>query len=155
MAMSEIDLVVDVRQSPDTGELIVSKQKLAFNGEAHLVGSPVESRVGLVAGEQGQPVFDRTRIVFHRRALPLFDTLSEADRLAVVRAVAPLLGVEADQWLSAGAQPLEDGRSTFLVRAGEDMGVVVTPTEDRGVEVVDIVRESALEQFDGPGEDSE
>ena len=35
--MKEIDLVVDVRQSPDTAELIVLKQKVAFSGEASLV----------------------------------------------------------------------------------------------------------------------
>jgi len=28
--MNEIDVVVDLRQSPDTAELIVSKQKLAL-----------------------------------------------------------------------------------------------------------------------------
>ncbi len=269
--MSEIDFVVDVRQSPDTPELIVSKQKVAFSGDARLVGSLVESRVGLVArkakvsivsfaeaeqgfvvvarvenvgavpfeitrvafehrykqpqqvgggavvaedrewpldlfpidqartgplqpgeergyylpqilydnvastcvslppdqlwvavysgteevgrigGEHVQLFFERASVVFHRRAVPFFDTLPEADRLAVIRAVAPLRNVKRDQWPSAGAVPLDGTPLAFLVRAGEDLGVVVQPTEDKKVEVADIVREGALEQFEASG----
>jgi len=272
--MNEIDVVVDVRQSPDTAELIVSKQKVAFSGDAHLVGSPVESRVGFMTrkakvsvfefaergygfvvaarvknvgtvpfeitsvvfehkykqpqeirlgtviaqdlggsinflpkdqsktgplqpgeerayylpqsmfegvallgiglppdqfylaaysgteevgrlgGEYILPFFDRVHIVFHRRAVPIFDTLPEADRLAIIRAVAPLRGIERDRWPSAGAQPLEGTPLAFVVRVGEDLGVVVTQTEHKKVEVLDIVRESVLEQVVTPGEGS-
>ncbi len=272
--MNEIDLVVDVRQSPDTAELIVSKQKVAFSGEARFVGSPVESRVGLTTrkakidvfefaeagygivvaarvknvgtvpfevtravfeheyqqsqavrigsvvaqdiggsvdlmprrrdrsgpfqpGEEREyylpqemydgiallalslpadrywfaaysgteqigrlggayigPFFDRVNIVFHRRATPIFHTLPEADRLAIVRAVAPLRSVERDRWDSAGAEPLEGIPQLFVVRATDDLGVVVTQTEDKKVEVVDIVRDSVLEQVGTPGEGS-
>ena len=264
--MNEIDVVVDVRQSPDTAELIVSKQKVAFSGEARTIGSPVETRIGLtsrkakvsvfavaepvdgfviaarvknvgavpfaidrvvfehqyrqvqtvhvgsmvaqqptasvalgpqhpekegllqpgeasdyylphclydgvaltvvslpptqfwiavysekeevgrVAGKNLQPFFDRTGIKFHRRAMPLFGTLPESDRLSVIKAAAPLRGREKEQWPSAGAEPLDDAPHIFVVRAGEDLGVLVTPTEDRGVEIVDIVHPSALEQ---------
>src|SRR5439155_14468021 len=97
-------------------------------------------------GEHIQPFFDRAQIVFHRRAVPIFDTLPEADRLAVIKAVAPLRGMERDQWPSAGAQPLDGVPLAFVVRAGEDLGVVVAQTEDRSVEVADIVRESVLDQ---------
>jgi hypothetical protein len=270
--MNEIDIVVDVRQSPDTAELIVSKQKLAFSGEASLVGSPVESRVGLMtrkakvdvfafaeagygfvvaarvknvgtvpfdvtrvvfeheytqpqerriggvvahemggtfdllprhrdrkgalqpgeereyylpqelydaigllalslpgdrfwfaaysgtervgqlAGEYIQPFFDRIHIGFHRRALPIFHTLPESDRIAVIKAVAPLRALEPSRWPSAGAEPLGSEFIAFVVRATDDLAVVVTQTEERKVEVVDIVRESALDQADTPGE---
>jgi hypothetical protein len=270
--MSEIDIVVDVRQSPDTAELIVSKQKVAFSGEARLVGSPVESRVGLMTrkakvsvfafaeagygfvvaarvknvsavpfevtrvvlkyeykqpqearvgavvvqevggsveflprhpdrkgplqpgeereyhlpqqmydgtalmalslpadrfwlaaycgteevgrlgGEHVRPFFDRVDIVFHRRARPIFDTLPEADRLAIIKAVGPLRRAERDRWSAAGAEPLEGTPLAYVVRASDDLGVVVTQTEDKKVEVLDIVRQSVLEQADTPGE---
>jgi hypothetical protein len=273
--MNQIDVVVDVRQSPDTAELIVSKQKVAFSGEAHLVGSPVESRIGLITrkaqvsvfefaeagygfvvgatvknigtvpfeitrvgfehkyeqpqevrhdtivvqdlggsvnflprnparkgplqpgeerefylpqdlydgvallcfslraeqfwiaafsgteevgragGESIRPFFDRVPVVFHRRAVPLFGTLPEEDRLAVIRAVAPPRGVETDRWPSLGAEPLEGVPLTFVVRAGEELGVLVTRTEDNKVEVVDIFRESALDQVDTSDEGSQ
>jgi hypothetical protein len=267
--MNEIDVVVDVRQSPDTSELIVLKQKVAF-GDASLIGAPVETRVGLmlhkaqlevfqfaewgpgcclavtvknvgtvpfevervafehrydqpqdfplrsgivaqelgggmdllpkdrekkgplqpgeardyflpagmfdgvallgtslrpdqywiaaysgrdevgrVGGEHVWPFLHRSGIVVHRRAAPRFGTLPDADRLAVIRAVAPLRGAQPDQWPAAGAKPLEWAPSNFVVRAGEDLSVVVTQAPGKGVEIVDIVRPSALEQFDG------
>jgi hypothetical protein len=166
--MNEIDVVVDVRQSPDTAELIVLKQKVAFSGESSLVGGPVETRVGLLTrtsqtkngSEEGahtgavhsDPAPDQTGIVLHRRAMPFFDTLAESDRLAVIKAVAPLRGMEIDQWPSAGAQPIEGTPFTFVVRAGDDLGVIVSRTDDKRVEIADIVRLSALDQFDTSGE---
>lgn len=270
--MNEIDVVVDVRPSPDSAELIVSKQKLAFSGEAHLVGSPVESRVGLLArkakiqvfafaelgygyvvavriknvgtvpfgitrvvfeykykevqevrfgstqaqevggsidlaprvqdtlrpaqpgeereyflpqefydgialqvlglpadrywfavysgteqigrlgGEWIRPFFDRVNIVFHRRAIPIFDTLPEKDRLAVVQAVAPLRTISQEQWPSAGAEPIDGEPNTFVIRASNELGVVVTLTDDNKIQVTDIVRESLLEQIGQPAE---
>ena len=90
--MNEFDIVVDVRQSPDTSELIILKQKVAFSGETSLVGGPVESRVGLtaarVSGDTIRPVLDRFGVEISRRAAPLFDTLPEADRVAVIAAAA-------------------------------------------------------------------
>jgi hypothetical protein len=272
--MNEINFVVDVRPSLDAAEIIVSKQKVAFSGEARLIGSPVESRVvlltrkakvsvfafanrehgfvvaarvknvgsvpfeitrvvfehkykqpqevrlgtlvahecggsvdffpkdqsqkgplqpgeereyylpqsmydgvallgvslpsdqfwlaaysgteevGRLGGERVQPFFDRVPIVFHRRAVPIFDTLPETDRLALIRTVARLRGIERDRWPSAGAQPLEGTPFAFVVRVGEDLGVIVSQTEDKKVEVGDIIRESVLDQFVTPGEGS-
>src|SRR6185437_15709008 len=63
--------------------------------------------LGRVAGEHLQPYLGRTGITFHRRAMPLFDTLPAVDRFAVLKAAASLRGRERDQWPSAGAQPLE------------------------------------------------
>jgi hypothetical protein len=72
--MNQIDVVVDVRPSPDTAERIVSKQKLAISGEVHLVGSPVESRISLItregqvsAGESAEAERDQAHTAFHRR----------------------------------------------------------------------------------------
>lgn len=45
--MSEIEVVVDVRQSPDSLDLIVVKQKFATTGELHATGVPVESKLGM------------------------------------------------------------------------------------------------------------
>ncbi|HEY8504412.1 MAG TPA: hypothetical protein VIL46_07495, partial [Gemmataceae bacterium] len=48
--MKELEVVLDVRQSPDTPELIVVKQKVsAEGGELRLVGEPTEARVDLFA----------------------------------------------------------------------------------------------------------
>jgi hypothetical protein len=259
--MSEIEVVVDVRRSADTGELIVSKQKVAFSGEARLIGAPVEARVGLVTRKARLSVFafaepgsasviaawvenvspvaveitrvafgpqqeqappgqadavsgrasgegfprssgngskgwleraevreyhlrqisprwaamppsrfwvaaysggeevgrvvvasrglflDRSGITFHRLAMPRFDTLLEWERLEVLRAVAPLRGMDRDQWLAAGAQPLEGDDHTFVVWTSGDLGAIVIQTEEKGVELRDVVRESSLEQF--------
>jgi hypothetical protein len=108
--------------------------------------------VGRVGGEHVRLFLDRAQVVVHRRAAPLFGTLPDADRLAVIRAVAPLRGVERDRWPTAGAMPLDGAPLAYVVRVGEDLGVIITQTEDKGVEVVDIVRKSALEQFDRSGE---
>ncbi len=266
--MNQIDVVVDVRQSLDTAELIVSKQRLTFNGEASLVGPPVETRVGFVTrkaqvtvfgfaemgtglilaarvknigtvtfpidrvafehqfeqpqdfplksgivtyeigggvdliprnetrkgpfqsgeereyyfppmmfdgvvllaaslapsrfwiaaycgteqvgklgGEYVLPYLNRSGIEINRQALPLFDTMPEAGRLAVIKAVAALRGLERDQWSTKGAQPLEGIPHAFVLRASEDSSVIVTQTEHKGVEIVDIVRRAILDQF--------
>lgn len=47
--MNEIDVVVEVRQSPDSGELIVVKQKYLATGDIRPAGSPVETRIELMA----------------------------------------------------------------------------------------------------------
>jgi hypothetical protein len=98
--------------------------------------------------KRGWRMSDVLRVAFHRRARPVFDSLPEGERNAVVRAVAPLWGQERDQWASAGAQPLQGVPLAFVVRAGDELRVIVTQTEEKGVEVVDIVRPSALDQFD-------
>jgi hypothetical protein len=98
--------------------------------------------------KRGWRMSDELRVVFHRRARPVFDTLPEGDRNAILRAVGPLRGRERDQWPSAGARPLQDVPLAFVVRAGDELDVIVTQTEDKGVEVVDIIRLSALKQFD-------
>jgi hypothetical protein len=98
--------------------------------------------------KRGWRMSDELRVVFHRRARPVFDTLPDADRNAILRAVAPLRGTERDQWPSAGARPLQGVPLAFVVRAGDELDAIVTQTEDKGVEVVDIIRPSALEQFD-------
>jgi len=102
--------------------------------------------------KRGWRMSDELRVVFHRRARPVFDTLPEGDRSAILRAVAPLWGRERDQWPSAGARPLQDVPLAFVVRAGDELDVIVTQTEDKGVEVVDIIRPSALKQFDTTNE---
>jgi hypothetical protein len=98
--------------------------------------------------KRGWRMSDELRVVFHRRARPVFDTLPEDDRNALLRSVGPLRGRERDQWPSAGARLLQGVPLAFVVRAGDDLAVIVTPTEDKGVEVVDIIRPSALKQFD-------
>jgi len=97
--------------------------------------------------KRGWRMSDELRVVFHRRARPVFDTLPEGDRNAILRAVAPLRGRERDQWPSAGARPLQGVPLAFVVRGGDELDVIVTQTEDKGVEVVDIIRPSALKQF--------
>jgi hypothetical protein len=103
--------------------------------------------------KRGWRMSDELRVVFHRRARPVFDTLPEGDRNAILRAVAPLRGRERDQWPSAGARPLRGLPLDFVVRAGDELDVIVTQTEDKGVEVVDIIRPSALNQFDTTDEE--
>jgi hypothetical protein len=104
--------------------------------------------------KRGWRMSDELRVVFHRRARPVFDTLPEADRNAILRAVAPLRGSERDQWPSAGARPLQGVPLAFVVHAGDELDVIVTQTQDKGVEVVDIIRPSALKQFDTTAEGS-
>lgn len=265
--MKELDVVVDVRPSEDADGLIVMKQKVAFSGDADLVGSPVETRVrftarkaqvsflgymdsdrrisfganvknvgiapfvvsrvalvyaseqpedqptkggavrkgtggvdllparyakpgpllageardyylptemfdeaaliltglspsqyrvatfcgdeevGRLGGEQIRPYLANAKIRFHRRAQPQFDTLPEASRLAVVKAVASLRGIEPQEWPSVGATPLEQAPDTFVVEPGEDLVVLVSPAKDKGVEISDIVQKGGLDQF--------
>jgi hypothetical protein len=46
--MSEIEVVVDVKESPEAGGLIVVKRKLVATGDLHMSGSPVETTLGLM-----------------------------------------------------------------------------------------------------------
>jgi hypothetical protein len=268
--MNEIEVVVDVRQSPDSPELIVLKQKLVTTGDLHPSGPPVETRLGLtnrkaelsvfefadqrggyvlaahvknvgttpfnidkvvfecqfeeppdvrtasgvqakeigrgfelvprdralegaqlpgdsrdyflpqevydgvallgtslppgqywiaaysgreelgrVSGEYIRPFFQRsTGIVLHRRAQPVFDTLPERDRLAVVRAVVRLRGVDQEYWPSDTVHEFKDVPHVYVVRVTPELHVLVTQTEHKGVEISDIVRRATLDQFD-------
>ncbi len=104
--------------------------------------------------KRGWRMSEEFRVVFRRRARPVFDTLPESERNAILRAVAPLWGRERDQWASSGARPLQGVPRAFVVRAGDELDVIVTQTEDKGVEVMDIIRPSALTQFETTDEGS-
>jgi hypothetical protein len=266
--MSEIEVVVDVRQSPDTAELIIVKQKLVSTGELQPTGPPVEMRLGLtnrkaqlfvftlanpqnrhalavkvknvsvvpfeidrvavecqfedvldigmapgikgkhiashfdlvpldsakkgvvqpgemrdyflppemldraallcqslnpgqywvaaqsgghevgrLRGEWVRPYFDLAGVVIHRRALPLFETLSHADRLALVGTVALLRRLERESWTSESVQPVEGLPNVYTVQVTPELRALVTQTENQRIEVVDIVREATLDQF--------
>jgi hypothetical protein len=107
--------------------------------------------VGRATGETVQPNFKGVLIVFHRRAMPIFDTLPEEDQLAIHRAMLPLLRLESDLWPSVGAQLLEGPRPYFFVRVNEDLGVIVRKTDNKKLEVGDIVRKSMLDHVLTPG----
>jgi hypothetical protein len=109
----------------------------------------LETRTGEVftLTKLGWRMSDQLSVAFHRRASPVFDTLPAADRNAILRAVAPLRGIARDQWPSAGARPLRGVSQAFVVHVGEDLDVIVAQTEDKGVEIEDIIRPSALKQF--------
>ncbi len=149
--MNEIEVVVDVRQSPDSAALIVSKQKLVTTGEFHPSGPPVETRLDLrnrTARLPGPEAVESTGIRIHRRAQPMFDTLPEPERCAVVQAIGPLRGVDPGRWPPDRVRPLKEVPDVYLVHVSPELSALVVPAENRGVEVVDIVRRSALEQFD-------
>jgi hypothetical protein len=98
--------------------------------------------------EPGPPGCNGTGVVIHRRAQPLFDTLAEVDRVAVLAAVDPLCRLDCERWASEDVQPLEGIPHAYAVRATPDLSVIISPTENKGVEIVDIVREAVLDQFD-------
>jgi hypothetical protein len=103
--------------------------------------------VGKVTGKLIRPYLAEPGIAIHRRAQPVFDTMPESDRLALVMAVAPLRVIDPERWPPRLVQRLKNIPTVFSVRVGPDLRVLVTRTEHNGVEVVDIVRKSALEQF--------
>jgi hypothetical protein len=146
--VSEIEVVVDGRQNPDTAELIVVKQKLVSTGELHPSGPPTERHLGPPPRNGPEPERNGVGVLIHRRAQPLFDTLVEAERAAVLAAVDLLRRLDRDRWASEDVQSLEGIPNTYAVRATPDLSVIVSPTENSGVEIVDIVREAALDQFD-------
>jgi hypothetical protein len=267
--MNEIEVVVDVRQSPDTAELIVVKQKLVSAAELQPSGPPVEMRLGLMTrkaevsafgffdrhvgralaarvknvgmvpfevdrvalvcefeeppdgntrsgipykeigqaldfilrdpNKQGplQPgesreyylppelfdgvtllcrglapsrywlaafsgpdevgrlggawvapfVSDSSGVLIHRRAQPLFDTLPERERRALISAVAGLRGVDREHWPSEQARPLEGVDGVYVVRVTPDLSVLVSQVPEKRVQITDIVRDAALDQF--------
>jgi hypothetical protein len=102
--------------------------------------------VGRATGDAVQPSFKGALIVFHRRAMPIFDTLPEEEQLAIHRAMLPLLRLESDQWPSVGAQLLNGPRPFFFVQVNDDLGVIVRKTDNKKLEVEDIVRKSILDQ---------
>ena len=103
--------------------------------------------VGRAGGELIRRILDGSGVTVNRRAAPFFDNMPESVRLTVLEAIAPLRGVEPGKWPSTGAKPLEGVPMTFVVRAAEDLIILVTPTEDEGIEIVDLVRKGVLEEF--------
>jgi hypothetical protein len=147
--MNEIEVVVDVRQSPNSAELIVVKQKLVTADELYPVGSPIETRLDLAAGVGGDnlsPSRNGAGLTIHRRAQPVFDTLAVSDRSAVLDAVTTLCGVEPEHWPPDRVFRLQD-TSVHVVRATPELLVLITRTEHQGVEIVDIVHRATLDQF--------
>lgn len=109
--------------------------------------------VGRLGGEQFRLLLSNVTLRFHRRAQPLFDTLPEPSRLAVIRTVTPLRNVDPKDWPAHGAKPLEEGGETFVVDPGENLLVLLTPFQPKGVEIADIVQKTALRQFHEATED--
>ena len=101
---------------------------------------------GRAGGECVRRVLGPSGITVHRRASHFY-TAPESVRLSVLEAIAPLRGVEPEMWPSAGAKPLEGTPRTFVVRAALDPIVLVTPNDDEGVEIVDLIRKGSLEEF--------
>jgi hypothetical protein len=145
--MNEIDVVVDVRQSPDNGELLVVKQKYLTTGEVRAVGPPVETRLDLMAS---LPLLRDFGLIVHRRARPIFDTLPESERLAILKAVAPLRGLDRERWSTSGAEPVDGLPDVYAVRATPELRALIAGTESKGIEVVDIVRDAAFDEQDVP-----
>lgn len=107
--------------------------------------------LGRLSGEHFRGYTAPARLTLHRRALPAFDALSDRERMAVLTTVAPLRGRQHAQWASDTVRPLEGDPNTFALRTSDGLIVLVTPTKDGGVEILDLFREEALELLGVPG----
>ena len=85
-----------------------------------------------------------------RRAQPIFDTLPASKQLDVLAAVAPLEGKDRETWpalFPGKVKKFESIPHVYVVSVPPELALLVTQTEDKGVDVVDIVRTDALEQL--------
>lgn len=149
--MSEIEVVVDVRQSPDSPELIVVKRKLAINGTVQLVGDPAEQRFELSAHSVPVPL-DAVRagdkLKVNRRAKIPLDTLSEPEKQALLQAVASLPGTDPARWPPDKVKPLAtSGTPTYLLYVSPELRAFITPADNGGIELLDLVHRDTLKLF--------
>jgi hypothetical protein len=149
--VNEIEVVVDIRQSPDSPELIVVKRKLLAE-DIHIAGEPIESRLplepGRMAGRDTSPPLERGKIKLSRRAEIALDTLPEETRRRVLDAVLSLPAPGPAHWPADRVKPLAtNGSPTYLLRVTPELRAFVAPADPDGIELLDIVRKETLEQF--------
>jgi hypothetical protein len=151
--MKEIEVVVDVRPSPDTPELIIVKQKLATgNGDVHVVGAPAETRVGmaarrarLVPGECAEPGigYALTARVLNVSLVPL-----EVTRVAIEFQHEPPREVTV-----RGAQATEVGTAMDFLPKDPGRGGPLQPGEARDYYLPGEMVEAASQLGDGVSPD--
>jgi hypothetical protein len=155
--MSEIEVVVDVRPSPDSNELIVVKQKLTVSGELRPSGPPMETRIdpysepreALKRFQDQLRFLLGTDVVFKPGVQAIFDTMPEPLQIEVARSLAVLRSASPERWPSDKLR-LMDRMSppVYALHVNPELIVLVNPTAPHKLEVVDIIRTATLEQFD-------
>jgi hypothetical protein len=152
--VNEIEVVADIRPSPDTAELIVVKRKLVADSAVRLAGEPLESRVSVATRQDDGPTPDRERITISRRARIPLDTLPELERAQVLEAVQSLAGTDPAHWPADRVQALAtNGSPTYLLRVSPALRAFVAPAGEDRVELLDVVRTETLELFRDTEED--
>lgn len=104
-----------------------------------------KEEIGRVAGPEFSYFFEKAGIRFDPRALPVFQTLPEAGRIAIVRHVGKLHRINPTRWEEVGAKPIISAFSssdshTYAVQVGPDLRVIVTPENNTDVLILDILR---------------
>lgn len=152
--MKAIEVIVDIKTSPDEPELVVVKQRLAAEGgELRLIGEPVETRLPLTARlVRGDPRFDLKRVKVGRLASTAIDQLAEHERFRLIEEVNALAALPPNQWPEEKLLLLEGDSPGYLLNGPLDLRIFLKPIEPEGVEILDIVREETLRHFMENGE---
>ncbi len=87
------------------------------------------------------------RVKIHSRARTALDTLSEADREAVLAAAESLARCDPDSWPPANVVRLGLDKPVYLLRVSPGLRAFISILASRDIELVDIVREETLQLF--------
>jgi hypothetical protein len=141
--MNELQVVVDIQQHPQTHELIISKQKLAFTGDAHLVGPTIQSRVEYPSSAVNE---GNGAIRLHRRVEPFFHSLGASTQRAILATLDSVRQTPTMHWQEIGVEELQEPKGTFSV---EVVGVVVFFQTDapQNLEVTDMLNRATLDRY--------
>lgn len=163
--MDEIEVVVDVRQSADSPELIVVKQKFGVAGTVQLLGSPTEQRflvstqpaenngrTKLPARNSVGQDYHSSRYLDNLRVNPQaqipFNTLSKLESDQLLQAVWSLRGLDPGHWPPEKVKLLAtNGTPTYLLYVSDELRAFITPVPNGQIELVDIVHKDTLKLF--------
>jgi hypothetical protein len=81
------------------------------------------------------------------RALIGYDSLTEAERGALDRALLPLVNLPEARWTAVGAIRLELKEPLYVVRVDDSLRALVSPADGGRPELVDLVRQEFLQRY--------
>ncbi len=86
-------------------------------------------------------------VTLHRRVRMTLDSLPESDRERLLETAGMLRQTAPDQWPSEKVVRLNGDRPLYMVRVTPDLRAFVERSEANAIQVVDLVREDALQWY--------
>ena len=146
--MPEFEIVLDIRPSPNTSELIVTKQRLTSGRDVQLVGQPHEERVSMSAQDSAKPFLDRGKIKIESRAQVTLDGLPGTEATQIIQRLTSLTDRDPSTWRDEEAHRVDKASQLHLARVAPRLQAIIVPDGAGGIQLVDLVRDETLRQFE-------